>query len=335
MLAGKQIAEELSFLIGEGGYDPAVHPGSRRLPQTMRQLIEGDFDIEDTYIASDSLRPQINLKAGLCRRNVFAPIRARQLSIRRPSPPAIKGDDFRGYHVLVSSFYQWLKSRKKAGKINIDHNLEDKPWPLWERFEQEINERTGFHIDDFFPQQEWQECDTEEPQDWSAAWMPLYNIEYEEDAAPLLEFLCGFPVHRDLPEAAFEDRDPDEVKRAGQIMSKIILDKNFDLLPYDWADAYKALKRYGSGLIAYTEPDETKMDILNENDIEEFFKAAKEVADMINGTLPLVKKCRCNSDKFWDELIEHLLGLSIRKKRKLKPQNLIQVFNEEKIQVRV
>jgi hypothetical protein len=333
VIAGKQIAEELSKLIGSGVYDPAVHPCSRRLPQTMRQLIEGDFDIEDTNIASDSLRPQINLKAGLCRRNVFAPIMARQLSIKRPTPPAIKGKDCRGYYVLVSSFYQWLKSKKKAGGINIDHDLEDKTWPLWKRFEQEIKERTGFEMYDFFGyhMNQQEDCPDEPPQ-WDCAWMPLYEIEWEEDAAPLLEFLSG--MQEDFPEAVYDDRDAEQIHEAWEIMEKIIKSNKTNLLPDDWALAFTTLKKYHWGIVAY-DPEEMKFPIENAEDIENFFKAAQEVAEMIKGTLPLVKKCRANSGNFWDDLIEHLLRLPVRKKRKLKPQNLIQVLNEEKIQVRV
>lgn len=335
MIAGRQIADELSKLIGTGGYDPNGQPGSRKLPQTMRQLLEADFDVEGSQFDIGIIRPRIDLQAGLARRNSAGLIQSKQLNIRRPEPPAIGGEDYRGYYSLLSSFWKWLKKKRKAGKINIDHHLKDQPWPLMERFESEIYERTGCYINDFFPQPEW-ECSDEEPQDWSAAWMPLYNLEMEEDASPLIEFLCAVPAgceDQRLPEAAYQDRDASMVDRAGEILFGIIKHRRFRLLPDEWANAIRALIKYGSGLIAYVEPDETKVDILCEKDIEYFFKCGKDVADMIEGTLPLVRKCRENSEKFWDDLIEHLLDLPVYRKPKTK--TLIQVFNErQKIKVR-
>ena len=310
MIAGRQIANELANLIGEGA-DISKIPHSRKLPQTMRQLLEADFDVEDLHIDFGCcIQPQVDLKAGFVRRNYARNICAEQLNINRPILPAIGGKDYRGYYGLLSNFWKWLKKKRKAGKINIDHQLKEQPWPLMQRFEAEIKKRTGWNIDVFFPQVEWEFSD-EEPQDWSAAWMPLYNLETEEDASPLIELLSniGGEGEMNFPEAAFDGRDAEQVHLANDIFRQIIKKRRYTDLPQKWTDAIKALRKYKSGYIAYTDPDEIKLEIHYPDDIEHFLATAKDVADMIKGTCPLVQECYENSVQFWDEIITHLKEL--------------------------
>jgi hypothetical protein len=314
MIAGMQIAEAISKFIGRGSYDPLTYDNGK-LPLTMRQLIKGDFDkSEDEGNEDENNENKKDLKDHINSGIAFRycgriPIKPRQFKITRaPAPKALPEVDARTFYPLLSSFYEWLKKHKQTKGIDIDHTFDQQGWPLWMRFEREVIKQTGLSYTKFFPQEEWE---MEEPVDWSIAFMPLYDWNSDENQVPLLEFLRDIksvPNFR-FPEDVYKVRDIKKIKIADKVFHSIIMKGTYSLLPEVWADAIQAVLKF-DGDIAYYDYYESAFNFNTVDDIDVFFRMGKKVADMVKGTEALIDSCCENSEKFWDDFITTLIGLS-------------------------
>lgn len=331
MIAGVQIAEALSKFIGKGDYDPGLQPNKGKLPVTMRDLVEDNFD--DTYQEdfmnreySIELDAEHDIKAGRARRvytkNV---ITAEQLQkIVRPAAPHKQvQEDCRGFYPLLSSYYEYLKRRGEADRIDIDHPLSLCGWPLFMRFAKEVKQRTGRPYEEFFTQDQ-DEMETGEPQIWNMCWLPLWVMDNLDTEVPLLEFLesinaynnFGNPDDLRFPEAVHDMMNDELAHNLMGVFRGILKNRRFNLFPPEWAIVLKYIFSSNSITIACSDQSETAMDIGDHKDIAFFFEEAAKLVKMREITAPLVDACGDHCDQFWKDFIKVLKDIDEKTKAK-------------------
>ncbi len=328
MIIGRDIAQALVRLVPNGSsYDPDSQARAGKLPNTMRELVEGKFDIQP-----DSPGPEFTwgempkTKQRMPGRLISVqdiPVLSKNFPRRkrlvRPSGPP-KVEDYQCFFPLLSAFWAWAKKKHIASQIDIDHPLscdfKGRGWPILNRFADELNAR-GMYMEDIFPQNDWGCCGEEEPFDH--AYLPLYCTNYDDSDVPLLELLerlhstmrseCCYRFDT-LPEAAYEfTDDKTQVDQAATVLLNIVGNRRrFALLPDIWANALEGLKEYRGGCLTFTEYEEVSIEILpgNHMSIQFLFECCQSVADVRKVIDPLVQKVMEDTAAFWQSFVETL-----------------------------
>ncbi len=318
MISGETIGSALgAFAVKGPVYDPD-QLGSGGLPQTMRQLLEGDFANGDDEQTTS--RSALRVKAGECRRNTAGtPVHPVDLDrIKRPVGP-VAVEDFRGAYPLLNAWWQWLEKHKRQAEVNIDHPLVGQIWPLLTLFDQEVEKRTGLCASQLFPGIEmWGGC---EELYWDEAYVPLWDGSWAEDDVPLFELfgriLCllrGNPPYREamLPEAAYFATNTPQAAAAGRILVNVLKAGRFRLLPSPWPKAMNALVKYEGNYVYFEDLEQCRINITDYVDLEFVFEAGRDVHDMRDGTYQLVAEVQENSERFWKRLVERLNDIGER-----------------------
>jgi len=315
MISGETIGSALGAFVEEG---PVYNPdelGSGGLPQTMRQLLEGDFTkYDDEQITS---RSALRVKAGENRKNTAGtPVHPVDLDrIKRPVGP-VAGEDFRSAYPLLSAFWEWLAKHKRQAEVNIDHPLVNQTWPLFDLFEQEVKKQTGFYTCDLFPGIEgvWGTGTCDEVC-WDDAYVPLWDGSWEPYTVPLFElFEQILYILRDkppywesmLPEAAFFATNKPQASAASGILANVLKAGRFRLLPSPWPKAIKALAKYEGNYVHFEDMEQCRFNISDYGSLDFVFTVGRDVHDMREGTYQLVDQVRNNSERFWKTLVEQL-----------------------------
>lgn len=326
MICGKDIAAAMFKLLKKRPeYDPDARP-TARLPRTMRELVEGDFDRnygeqanEEYEYSSSSARLRLD-DPGLFLRHVGFPVRIKDLNHRRPLG-LFEVEDHRHEYPLLSAYWQWLKRHRRSAGIDIDHPLADigECWPIWRSFHEELKNRTGLTIDDIFPQIE-QAMETGEEQSLDFAVMPFYDNFRNDESVPLIEMLQKLKVEgfAHLPEYAQGLLGEVNATKAAGMLANIWHDREFWRLPAVWKNALAALCEFqGSEIIFYDWWEANNVSITGPDAIDDIFTGCERPNKLRMGMDPLVDAFVNDTEKFWRDMGEELHDAAKRKTKKV------------------
>ena len=317
MITGQAIAESMTkiFRRKRNIYEPARDRLQSKLPVTMRQLVEGSFDLggED----DGSCNFGIFVEPGRVQESkvplAVTDLRATYLELAEEEFPKLV-DDYRNFYPLLSSFWLWIKKRNVS--CRIDHPLTGywQDWPLWKRFETTLKIRTGLAPEDIFVSIDMDNdygSDDVGEFEMSGVYMPLYNAGSYDNDVPLLEFfesIRGDDIH--FPQCVFEYCVDVQVYEAELILGNLINDQRYELLDDNWWRAVIGIKNYKGQGFSFTDCEECRLYIqqADYNEIDYLFECCKDVNDMLLATGPLVSECIGNSELFWRKLVDTLIA---------------------------
>jgi hypothetical protein len=308
------IEDMAKTIVGSGGYDPAdVNKNTDRLPVTMRELISKR--LPETVQRFSPNMEVIKQPAGH-RRKITLPINLSDLTRRRPKRPQaicqIDSGDLYQWQVLCRSLWNWCNGHN--WRIDIDHRLNKKPeqWPLVQKFIRELGKIDGLTMDDLFGGVIW-----EEPY-FVQAFLPLYNVECDEEYVPLVIFLEEYVLGHTsefeeftLPTAFWEacrDKgwDDEQTLKCQYVMKNILRTKRLRLLSEVWRKAILAVWAYQWPALCFYDYQQAAWD-MNDADIDGLLECCSDILKLRTYVDPLVRHCVVKgSGEFWLELAERL-----------------------------
>lgn len=335
MIDGNRITKALEKLMAKSvWYDPDEASASCKLPVTMRDLIE--FNFEGMVGYDDDERHEIrriNWPAASQPKLSVLPIHAGDLNRKLPGDAASEIPeiemDYRGDAPVLAAFYRWLQINEPNNNIDVDHPLEGHgydEWPLWVYFTDMLKEKTGYILDDVFINQIEMEMNYGEPAAWDHIILPLYDIGAGDDDVPLIEFLNEFTGWRgknvyeympEFPQAVYElspkryDHSK-KVESARLIFRNLLHDGEIELLDKNWAAALAGLDKYGDESISYVDRwDDAMLQVDGSPaDIDRLFKKLSRIRKMREAVDPLIDEYMDDCEKLWKKLLEKLHAIA-------------------------
>ncbi|RKY10431.1 MAG: hypothetical protein DRP56_01040 [Planctomycetota bacterium] len=334
------IAKAVIKIVGDGGYEPAGSTAAMRdqFPKTMRELIESD-EI-DPYGDSDA---RFALQTGHLDRSAAVlmpspcPVSLRDLTRRRPKRPhgVCVDAGVLYWQPFCQAAQAWLAEHKQPPEI--DHPLTGDPmdWPVVKAFEGHLKEiSNGITLECLFG-------DLYNEPFFSAAYLPLYNIDSEtDDYVVLLEFLDNNCLFNDdvydfnMPEIFIETCEKNgqsvvQIHTVTTVFHNILIKKQFDFMDEPWAAALRVLSEYNYPYISVGDYDQCRVDL--EPSVAGFdclLIMCRDVGAMIDVVDPLIRDCNADAERFWsalavrlNELVQtrpHLTAIPERKKARVK-----------------
>lgn len=322
-MIGQQIGTALEKVFKKAkAFDPASPHGKQ--PATLRELFEWEPTGSDLLFNFHFPRENKGV------RHFGKPVSfGRKAACPHRAPQYCNPGFFKVFH-------EWLVEKRIVRGLYIDHDLTyPLPWPILERFEEELSKRGHMSMDDIFgewvPYENWQDI-TQMP-----AYMPLYDLNCDDETVPLIEFLesrheakfpeAAYEVYRDSGAETQEQSDM-RCDVACRVFKAVCDEKRWRLLPGNWKKAMKFLSTY-EPILGFWDYESCRVDI-EENGIDHLFECCREVNAMHAAVDPLVIECGMRPNEFWNNIVTHMWKVASTHYREF-----IENAKKERIKVRV
>jgi hypothetical protein len=232
---------------------------------------------------------------------------------KRTYTPPIQIVDYTNYEQFIQAFYAWLEKHNQHRKINLDHKLVEKPWPIMTMFKKLVQQRTGYDSDVLFNPYE------DDSDGMQYYWLPLYWVDCNDESneVPLIYMLenilqtikCPSEVEFHLPEAPVELAG-DRAGMAEEVFAGVLASGSFKLMGPKWNKALKFLKSYDGSSLSYGDysGDENMVEICHAEDIDTLFEYGRAVYQMRQALDPLFSGIDY-PDNYWKCFLERIYGI--------------------------
>ncbi len=323
MIAGQDIVAALADGVARlPAYDPDRRVSDR--PVTVGQFLKWTPPREDpgggpagiTHLRWTDLGPAA-LRRGK------RPVRLEDS--RPPRPPPAEGIEANcDFQHLVRLAVKWLRRRKV--KVDLAERLGN--WPLAEfevldSLNKQTAKDTGCWLSELFGMG-W-DCDPVNDLGAFSVWIPIWDYERLEEAAPVMEALDNASWRKatdgwSLPEEAVdickkEGADDGAVARA---FGRMVRTKKLEGLPEMWVKAVEAVKKWNN-VIFYSDPNECMLELSGIDDWQVVVDLVKGAIEMQRGTADLVLAAGENCERVWLDFVKGVNG-AIKKNPKLKAE---------------
>lgn len=341
----QSIAQAIGRKIGRGCYHPdrPIKINRPLPPRTVRELIEREAPEEtDRQRGVRRWTPDLSALSGAAGRldRSGIPVDVRILSRRRCRAP-IQIDP--GYSLSLwdlqttcRGFWNWFKKYRRRDLPDIDRPISDDlpGWPLLAAMNRQFRQRGNCCLDDLFGMDFWFN-DAEGSNCGLTAYVPLYDLNDSSDATPLMEFLqeriTEFFCRRAgclltwpqacceiFPESVSEEDAAAKLRTAESVMTEILRQRRWGLLPADWRAACRGICRYvesnvrTAGQFTFYDYEQCRWEIGEDADeLEELMKSLEQIDACWKSIHPLMIACK-DAEKFWRRILDHLMKVGRR-----------------------
>jgi hypothetical protein len=262
---------------------------------------------------------RVNFRTDFRARVNFSPVQIclKALKIQRPVLPKQCSNSYFESREFLKAFMDWCELNQIECAAGFDDQISSSlaKDPIFEQFGKLVMSRTGYSFSELIAGylDDWEFDDEDNYLVLDTFYMPIYQDSYDERTV-FLEFIeaCWKALIDEngeiavFPERVYEGRFSNEqVEKAYKIFCEALENRDFSCFDKKWQRGLKALSQYKCSIIFFEDFECSKIEICSPGDIDQLFFCAKSVYDMRDGVDDLY--WACETQEFWDSLIERLL----------------------------